>query len=106
MGDIYSPNIFDRIRRLDHADYQQFLVAKNLGSRLTASVDYTNQWGSKTLRGVVHLAVPDARFIDAVQVDFYQRTNGDRANGFNLGLAKAISKRISVTGGFTAIDQN
>jgi hypothetical protein len=106
LGDLNAPNMFNRFRRLGGSNYQQYLVAKKFGKRFSSSADYTNQWGSKTVRQAVHIGVAESRIFDAVQFDLYERTNGTRANGFNFGVEKSVVRRISLSGGFTAIDKN
>ena len=105
LGDLKSPQIFNRFRRLGQTNYQQFLLAKQIGRRTSASVDYTNQWGIKTMREGAHFQVPEWKVLDGLQFDLYQRTNGIRANGFHLGGEKAVTRRFSMSGGYVSIDR-
>jgi hypothetical protein len=106
LGDLETSNLFRRFHHVGDSNYQQFLVAKNLSKRVSASLDYTNQWGAKTMRESAHVTLGETHVFDAVQLDFYQRTNGDRKKGFHVGLEKAITSRVSLVGGYAAIDQN
>ena len=106
LGDLDSPNMGRRFHRLQQSNYQQYLVEKRLSGRVSASMDYTNQWGIKTLRESIRLGVKESRVLDVVQFDSYQRTNRDRKTGFNFGLEKDLTRRLSLVGGYAAIDRN
>ena len=77
-----------------------------MGRRLQASVDYTNQWGIKTVREAVNIKAGESKIIDSLQFELYQRTNQNSSNGFHIGAEKAMTERLSVGSGFVSIGRN
>ena len=75
VGDIYFPNIFDRGNRFLQSNYHQFLAEKKLKGHFDASVDYTEHFGTHTLREGILVNTAKSRLIDSVRGEFYQRTN-------------------------------
>src|SRR5437870_751355 len=49
LGDLDAPGMQRRFHRLEHVNFRQYLVSKRIGRRVEASLQYTNQWGVKTL---------------------------------------------------------
>ena len=106
LGDLNTPEMNKRFRRLDQVNFRQYLVTKRIGSRAEVSLQYSNRWGIKTFNQSIKLAAKESRFVDAVLVEFYERVRGDAHSGFNLGAEKGISTRLKVGGGYAALDRN
>lgn len=114
LGDPFVPNFFARGQRLGENNYQQYLVRKDFGKRLTASADYTRLRGTNTLREGISASVREAKVIDSARVELYQRTNTvsfygtamPSGNGFSASIGKNLRKRLQVEGGYASIDDN
>jgi hypothetical protein len=105
VGDLDAPDMNRRFRRLQQGNYRQVLAGKRLGSRAEASVDFTNQWGAKTVRQAIRISTREWHAIDAVRVEFYERTNRHARTGFNFGAEKTLSRQLNVAGGYTRVDR-
>lgn len=106
FGDLNLPNINKRYHRLKQANYHQFLVSKTLGKRAAVSFDYTFVAGVETLRQALKLDAKELKLADAIRFENYQRVDVNRAYGFALLAEKAVTKKLSVTYGYTQIDRN
>lgn len=115
IGDLYTPNFFARGERLEHSNYHQFLVRKKIAHRINASLDYTWQNASNTWREAAEFNVPEARVVDFVRFEAYERTNQisyseivdfvPGAKGYAVTAAKKnIAKRVSLEGGYAHVD--
>jgi hypothetical protein len=105
FGDLNLPNINKRYHRLKQANYHQFLVSKNIGRRAAVSFDYTFVAGAETLRQALKLNAKELKLADAIRFENYQRVDVNRAYGFALLAEKAVTKKLSVTYGYTQIDR-
>jgi hypothetical protein len=119
LGDIFTPNFFRRTERFKKSNYHQFLLRKKLfNGRVDASVDYTFQDGSDTMREAVSLNVKESKIIDTLRVEAYQRIgdnvltdsfSGKRTfeagSGFYVQGEKTIAKKLTLTGGYANIDR-
>jgi len=106
FGDLNLPNLNKRYHRLKQANYHQFLVSKTLGKRAAVSFDYTFVSGAETLRQAIKLTAKETRIADSVRFENYQRVDVHPAYGFALLAEKAVTKKLSVTYGYTHIDRN
>ena len=117
FGDLYTPNFFARGERLTQSNYHQFLLRKKVVSRVDASFDYTWQDASNTYREAAYVKVPEARIVDAVRAEFYERTNEisfrgvqdfvPGKNGYAFtGSKKNIFHRVDLDAGYAHIDQH
>ena len=117
FGDLYTPNFFARGERLTQSNYHQFLLRKKVASRVDASFDYTWQDASNTYREAAYVKVPEARIVDAVRAEFYERTNEisfrgvqdfvPGKNGYAFtGSKKNIFHRVDLDAGYAHIDQH
>jgi hypothetical protein len=104
LGDLNTPNIDKRYHRLKQSNYHQFLVSKKFGARVAASADYTFQSGTETLRQAVKLDLHEARLIDSLRFEDYERLDVHPAYGFALAGEKRLTKRFILTGGYAHID--
>jgi hypothetical protein len=114
MGDIFVPNFIERADRLGQSNYHQFMVGKKFGSRVKASVDYTWDKGTDTMREAFLVRVPETRIFDSARVEVYQRTNDvtfggsrfDRGSGYAFTGSNAIHKKFLLEGGYASVDEN
>jgi hypothetical protein len=106
LGDLLSPGINKRFRRLDESNYHQFLSIKRLGARATVSFDYTFQWGIETLRQAIRFGTKEFRVVDFVRFENYQRVDYLPDYGYALYAEKALHKSVSVGGGLADVDPN
>jgi len=114
VGDIYYPSVFDRGNRFQQSNYHQFLLEKKLGTRLDASVDWTEHFGTHTWREAALVNTHESHVLDSVRLELYQRTNdidlqGETfagGNGFGVTAAKEVDKKWRFEGGFADIDPN
>jgi hypothetical protein len=104
LGDINTPNINKRYFRLKHSNYHQFLLEKKIGKRVAVSADYTFESGPETMREAIRVDVRESRVLDTARFENYQRAGATAAYGFALHGEKAITKRLTVTGGYAQID--
>jgi hypothetical protein len=105
LGDLNTPDINKRYHRLKQSNYHQFLVSKKFGARVATSADYTFQAGTETLRQAVKLDLHEARLIDGLRFEDYERLDVHPAYGFAVAGEKRVTKRFTLTGGYAHIDR-
>jgi hypothetical protein len=96
--------ISKRLPHFEDQNYQQYLIDKKFGARAAASVDYTREQGRTTWRQAMKLMVRESRAVDSVLVELYQRTDVDPDEGFAVTLEKALTRKLTVNGGYASID--
>jgi hypothetical protein len=121
IGDMYTPDFFDRGERLAVSNYHQYLARKDFGTRVAVSADYTYsepQFGAfylRTVREAIAADVHESKIFDKVRYEAYQRLNsGNYATGYPFpsgrGSALTVSKdfknHFSIEGGVADIDLN
>ena len=114
VGDIYTPNFFDRYDRLGQSNYRQILGEKRFNSRISASADYTSTVRTSTFREAALVNVHESRVVDGARVELYQRVNtvtypgfvAPGANGWSFTGTKNLSKYLTIEGGYADIDQD
>src|ERR1700733_14600877 len=72
LGDVTTPNFFDRYQRLSQSNYHQFLLRKKLTPWLDVSTDYTYEV-THTIREAAYIKTKWAKAVDSVRVEAYQR---------------------------------
>lgn len=114
LGDIFTPNFFDRYDRLTQSNYRQVMGEKHFGSRLKASFDYTWLAGTHTLHEAVLASTRESRVVDSARFELYQRTNALQmpgylaaaGNGWAFTGTKHFAKRVTLDAGYADIDQD
>jgi hypothetical protein len=96
--------ISKRLPHIDEQNYQQYLLDKKIGKRVAASLDYTRESGRTTWRQAINLKMPEAKALDSAIVEVYQRTHVNPDRGFAVTLEKAITRKLTVNGGYASID--
>jgi hypothetical protein len=105
LGDVTTPDIWERYRRLGEANYHQILVGKKLGTRGGISADYTEIDDVPTWRGAFTLKAAEIAVLDAFRVEAYARAEGGPTPfGWALTLDKRVG-RTSTSGGFASVDE-
>jgi len=105
FGDLNTPDINKRYHRLKQSNYHQFLVSKKFGPRVATSADYTFQAGMETLRQAVKLDLHEARLIDSLRFEDYERLDVHPAYGFALVGERRVTNRFTLTGGYAHTDR-
>ncbi len=114
LGDILTPNFFDRYQRLGQANYHQFLLRKKLNPWLEVSTDYTYEV-THTVRAAVNMKTKWAKAVDSVRVEAYDRPfNANHVDtdfyasgsGYAITADKNFHKRFLLQAGFANIDDN
>ena len=105
LGDLNRSNLNKRYHRLKQSNYHQFLLSKNAGRRAAMSVDYTFHAGVETLREGVKINLPEAKLLDSLRWENYERLDVNPAYGFALTGEKKLAKRFTLSGGYAQIDR-
>jgi hypothetical protein len=105
LGPARSPNVNSRWRDLDDPDYTQVLMMKRWSSAIAGSLDYSRQAGADTMRAAVSLEFDPSAPVTGLRYEQYHRFNRHAANGFVVTAERSIASRVSLEGGFAAIDQ-
>ncbi len=113
VGDIFTPNFFERYQRLGQSNYHQFLVRKTVTPWLEVSADYTHHLVD-TWREAALLKTKWSKAADSIRFEAYQRpkvlfVDTDRynsGNGWAITADKTVRKIISLQAGFADIDTN
>jgi hypothetical protein len=101
LGDFRSPSVTRRWHRLSEINYGQVLAKKRLTDRLTATADFTDEDGERTLRqGVVFRP---ATGVDLIRVEAYERVSGPGGAGGALTVEKPFG-RTRLAASFASID--
>jgi hypothetical protein len=118
LGDLFTPNFFERGQRLAHADYHQFLLRKHFGKRVDSSFDYTWQNAAQTLHEDALVKLNGTHILDSFRLEIYQRLNGiyypnvphintfyrTGGHGFGFTATKSV-KHALLEGGIANIDE-
>ena len=101
LGDFRSPSVTSRWHRLSEINYRQLLVRKKLSDRLTATADFTDEDGERTLRqGVL---IRPSRGVEMIRLEAYERVNGSRGAGGAITAEKSFGRtRFAAT--FASVD--
>lgn len=101
LGDFRSPSVTRRWHRLDEINYSQLLVKKKLNEHLTATADFTDADGERTLRQ--GLAIRPSSMVDLIRLEAYERVNRSRGAGGAITVEKPFGRtRLGAT--FASID--
>jgi hypothetical protein len=101
LGDFRAPSVTRRFHRLSEINYGQVLVKKRLSERLTASADFSDEDGERTLRQGI--AIRPSRGVDLIRVEAYQRVSGSRAAGGAITVEEPFG-RTRLAASFASVD--
>lgn len=94
-----------RIKYLnDRPNYGHFLVDKKIGERAGVSADFTSVGGTRTWRAAANVNTRESRAVDSILFENYKRTNNRPAYGFAVTANKAVTRKVSLQGGYAKID--
>ena len=101
LGDFRKPSVTRRWHRLAEINYGQVLVKRRLTDRLTATADFTDEDGERTLRQGV--AIRPSTGVDLIRVEAYERRSGERGAGGAITVEKPFGQtRLAAT--FASVD--
>jgi hypothetical protein len=103
LGDFRDPSVTRRLHRLSEVNYAQVLVKKKVGERMTATADYTEDDGERTLRQGVSIRSVGA--IDLIRLEAYQRVSGERGAGGAITIEKPFG-RTHLAASFASVDDH
>lgn len=103
LGDFRDPSVTRRFHRLSEINYGQVLVKKQLTDRLTATADFTEEDGERTLRQ--GLVVRPSGVIDLIRLEAYERVSGERAVGGAITVEKPFG-RTRLAASFASVDDH
>ena len=103
LGDFRDPSVTRRLHRLSEINYVQVLAKKKLTDRLTATADYTEDDGERTLRQGV--AIRPSRGIDLIRLEAYERVSGERGAGGAITVEKPFG-RTRFAASFASVDDH
>jgi hypothetical protein len=106
LGPADMPNLWKRWDEAGDRNYTQVLVAKRFSPNISASLDYTNQSATDTVRGGVAVRLPSGSPLSSVRYEQYVRTSDDEAAGFALTLERPITRWVRLQGGYATIDEH
>lgn len=101
-----EPDFFAQLGDATELNYGQALVGFKLGTRASASVDYTYENGRDILREGITLRLPSGtRLLTQVRLELYQRVDPDQAQGYNASADLRLDK-LTATVGVMSTDRN
>jgi len=101
LGDFRTPSVMRRWQRLSEINYGQMLVRRRLTDRLTATADFTDEDGERTLRQGV--AIRPTRGVDVIRAEAYERVSGERAAGGAITVEKPFGQ-TRLAASFASVD--
>ena len=103
LGDFRDPSVTRRLHRLSEINYGQVLVRKKLTEHWSASADYTEDDGERTLRQGV--AIRPAGVIELIRLEAYERVSGERGAGGAITVEKPFG-RMRLAASFASVDDH
>ena len=105
LGDLTTPNAFDRLERLDQWNYRQVLVTGRAGKQITWSGDYSHYQGQDVLHQGATVRTPKAGMLTAVRFEGYERLSPDSDFGYGAGIDVRPVKKLTASLGVVSIDR-
>ena len=103
LGDFRTPSVTRRLHRLSEVNYGQVLFKKKLTDRLTATADFTDEDGERTLRQGV--AIRPSKGVDLIRIEAYERVTGERDAGGAITVEKPFG-RTRIAASFASVDDH
>jgi hypothetical protein len=103
LGDLDTPNVLPRLRRLDRSNLHQVQVTRQFRPA-TISAEYTRHAESDVVRAATLLDVRATRVAHGLRFENYARLDPDQAYGFALTLRRQLSPALAVDLGLSRID--
>ncbi|MCI0389532.1 MAG: hypothetical protein MOB07_12315 [Acidobacteria bacterium] len=110
LGDFNRPSINKRYHRLRQVNFHHVLAGKKLGERVRISADYASESGPRAredvFRQAVKIKMPEAKIIDSLLFENYERPRKTAGYGFNVYGEKKLHRRFTLGGGYAQIDRS
>jgi len=103
LGDFRTPSVTRRWHRLAEINYGQVLAKKRLTDRLTATADFTDEDGERTLRQA--LVIRPSTRVDLIRLEAYERVSGERSAGGAITIEKPFG-RTRLAASFASVDDH
>ena len=103
LGDFRQPSVTRRFHRLSDINYGQILVKKKLSDSLTATADFTQDDGERTLRQAI--VMRPSRAVDLIRIEAYERVSGQRDAGGAITVEKPFG-RTRLAASFASVDDH
>jgi len=104
VGDMSTPNAFERLDRLADSNYLQALAEKTLPHQIGVSAEWSRPSEGQTLRGAGRFPLPGELSAIKVRLEGYWRFND--AAGFAVGADRSFGPHVQLGGGFADIDEH
>jgi hypothetical protein len=104
LGKLDRPGVARRLDRLTRLNHVQVLLAKRIGRRATVSSDYSDASGEHMLRQAVGVETPEARVVDVVQFEQYQRAGSDPGYGFATYVETSAARWLTIGVGYASVE--
>ena len=106
LGNIATPNLFDRGSSLKENNYRQIFAKKQLNQRVGFSGEYTWQTGIDTLREAIVVGTKESKVVDSLRFEAYERLNTKTFAGIAQSPVGPIGS-LSIPGasGFAVVAQ-
>ena len=101
LGDFRTPSETNRWHRLSEINYRQVLLKRRLTDRLTATADFTDEDGERTLRQA--FVIRPRRGVDLIRVEGYERVSGPGGAGGAVTVEKPFG-RTRIAASFASVD--
>jgi hypothetical protein len=105
LGDFNTPNVHKRYHRLRQVNFHHVVVSKKINERVRASADYASESGADVFRQAVKLQISEAKIMDTLLFENYERAGKLKGYGFNIYGEKKLHHRLTLGGGFASIDR-
>ena len=103
VGDVTRSNVFDRVRRLDRANYYQALAEKRFADA-SFSVDYTLNDSSHVIRGAAAVDLDRSLLVERIRVEAYGRATNAAAYGYAISVQRQAPLALMSALGMSSID--
>jgi hypothetical protein len=90
LGDLRNPSVTNRRHRLFEINYRQILLKRKLTDRLTATADFTDDDGERTLRQA--FVIRPRKGVDLIRLEGYERVSGSRSAGGAITVEKPFGR--------------
>jgi hypothetical protein len=105
LGDLTTPNVFERLHRLGDLNFYEVLVSKRAGASVRTSGAFTSVDSVCTVRGAITISGSALGPIDLLRVEAYRRTT-DSTGGYALYAERKMGRGVTAGGGWADIDRH
>jgi len=104
VGDLSTPNVFERLDRLADSNYLQVLAEKTLPHQVAVSAEWSRPPEGQMLRGAGRFPLSGELSAIKIRVEGYWRLHDD-AGGFAISADHSFG-RLQLNGGFADVDEH